>query len=82
MACVRCLRTFVSSSSPIEQLPGTLRHFSDEWLPKRRPYRAAAEDADHGTDHRLVGLEILHRARLIGAHERTVAGNFGGEDGC
>ena len=43
---------------------------------------AAAERADHGQYDRLMALEIPHRAGLVRAHQRAVAGDVSGQDCC
>ena len=41
---------------------------------------APAVLADHWQDDRLVSLEVPNRARLIGAHQRTVPSDVGGKN--
>ena len=48
----------------------------------RRVDDPAVEIGDHRQDHGLVALEIAHRARLVGAHQRAVPGNVSGQDRC
>ena len=43
---------------------------------------APGELADHREHDRLMPLEIAHRARLVGAHQRAVAGDVGRENGA
>src|SRR4029077_2417079 len=42
----------------------------------------SAELADHRQYHRLMALEVAHRARFVGAHQGAVAGDVCGQDRC
>src|SRR5436190_556390 len=43
---------------------------------------APAVLGNHWQDDRLVRFQIAHRRFFIGAHQRTVPGDVGGEDRC
>ena len=42
----------------------------------------SAEVANHRQDHRLMALEVAHRARFVRTHQRAIAGNICRQDGC
>src|SRR5262249_52930027 len=41
-----------------------------------------AEVANHRQDHRLMALEVAHRARFVRTHQRAIAGDICRQDGC
>ena len=43
---------------------------------------ASGELADHRQHDGLVALEVAHRARLVGAHQRAIAGDVSRQDGA
>ncbi len=43
---------------------------------------ASCELTDHREHHRLMALEITHRARLVRAHQRAIAGDVSRQNGA
>ena len=43
---------------------------------------APPELTDHREHHRLMALEITHRARLVRAHQRAIAGDVSRQNGA